>query len=86
MATAVELKRMPMLSYSIMKEVQLRKKCAELFLDAKGSKEKLVTRHKEFVMRHNSAVDAGMGRTAREIASEVAAHQRMKVSDWWATR
>eukprot|EP01084_Bolivina_argentea_P104481 187075_1 len=69
------VKVLPFLAYTHMKERELRKIVNRLHLNSNGNKKLLVKRHREFVLRHNSQIDAYLNgndiRNDRNIARQI---------------
>ena len=53
----VKRKPLPKLVYNILKDSDLRKKCKELGLNAKGDRRLLVKRHQKYCIIYNSECD-----------------------------
>ncbi|XP_076870497.1 E3 ubiquitin-protein ligase RAD18 isoform X2 [Brachyhypopomus gauderio] len=73
-------KRRPMTKpvYNLMKMPELKKRLRECHLSTQGSRDKLISRHQEFVHIYNAQCDALNPRTSEDIATEVEHNEKIR--------
>ncbi|XP_054640314.1 E3 ubiquitin-protein ligase RAD18 isoform X3 [Dunckerocampus dactyliophorus] len=72
--------RRPMgkLVYNLMSVLELKRRLKECHLSVHGSRDQLIKRHKEFVHVYNAQCDSLNPKSAKDIAKEVEANERIK--------
>ncbi|XP_065186640.1 uncharacterized protein LOC135817391 [Sycon ciliatum] len=78
--TAVSRKSMPRLVYTLLSDKQLRKHLRDCSLPTHGSKQAMVKRHQEFVLRYNAEADSSNPRSGVEIAKAIDEEERARAA------
>lgn len=74
------MKPLPLLSYGLLKDAQLKKKLSELGLPSHGSRSVLEARHREWVVIYNSNCDSSRPKGRHELLQSLNAWERTQTT------